>query len=105
MPSGGDHQLGELDGANRRRAHLVDGVGGNLLRDPGRDRRLTGRSLTDPGLEHLTHDDVADVLGCNAGAVEAGPNRDRAQLDRGAVGEPSAEPTEGSPDGRDDDCG
>ena len=77
-----DHQVGDLDGADRRRADLVDRVRRNLLRDPGRDGRLPGRRLAYARLEHLSHDDVLDLLRFEPRTLERGANRDRSQLGR-----------------------
>ena len=103
VPPCGDHQLGELERPDRRRADLVDRVGGNLLRDSGPDRSLPRRRLPRPCLEHLAHHDVSDVLGLDARALEARPDRDRAELGRGDVCETAAEAAERRPNGRDDD--
>ena len=102
VASGGDHQLRDLDRADRGRADLVDRVGGHLLRDPGPDRRLSRRRLADACLEHLPHDDVADVLGCDAGSLEPRADRDRAELGRRDVRETPSDPAEGRADRRDD---
>ena len=56
----------------------------------------------DAGLEHLAHDDVADLGGIDARALEACPDRDRAELGRRVPGETAAEPAERRPHRRDD---
>ena len=102
MTAGGDHQLGDLDRTHGRRAHLVDGVRGNLLRNPRGDRRLTCGRLARAGLEDLAHDDVADLLGVDAGPLEPRADRDGAELGRRNVGESAAKTTERRPNGGDD---
>ena len=57
--AGADHQVGDLDRADRGRADLVDRVGGHLLRDARADRGLPRGRLPGAGLQHLAHDDVA----------------------------------------------
>ena len=104
VATGRDHQLCDLDRADRGGADLVDRVRGHLLRDARPDRRLARRRLSDAGLEHLAHDDVPDVLAGDPGALEPGANRDRAELRRRHGGEPATDPAEGRADGRDDDC-
>ena len=99
---GADHQVGELDRPDRRGAHLVDRVGRHLLRDPGADRRLAGGRLAGAGLEHLAHDDVADLGRVDARPLEPGPDRDRAELGRRVPREAAAEPAERRPHGGDD---
>ena len=101
--AGADHQIGERDRPDRRRADLVDRVGRNLDRDPGTDRGLARRRLPDSGLEHLSHDDVADLDRIDAGALEARPDRDRAELRRRMLREGATEPAERRPDSGDDD--
>ena len=71
MEPGADHQVGELDRADRRGAHLVDRVGRDLLRDSRGDRGLTRRRLARARLEHLAHEDVADLGGIEAARSSA----------------------------------
>ena len=68
--SAADHQIRDLDRPDRRGAHLVDRVGRHLLRDARRDRRLPRRCLAGSCLEHLTHDDVADLGRVDRGALQ-----------------------------------
>ena len=103
VEAGADHQVGDLDRADRRRAHLVDRVGGHLLRDPRADRRLPGGRLAGACLQHLAHDDVADLGRVDPGPLEPGRDRDRAELRGGNAGEPAAELPERRADGGDDD--
>ena len=100
--TGADHLVGDLDRADRRGADLVDRVRGQLDRQPGSDRRLARRRLARAALQHLAHDRVLDLLVLDAGAVERGPDRDRAELGRLVPGERAAEPPEGRAHSRDD---
>ncbi len=95
VPPREDHELRDLDRPDRGGADLVDRVGGHLLRDSRCDRRLPRRRLAGARLQHLAHHDVADVLRGDAAALEAGPDRDGAELRRGDVGKPAADPSEG----------
>ena len=47
---------------------------------PGLDLRLTRGDLPLAGLQHLAHDDVLDLLGLDAGALQRGLDRDRPEL-------------------------
>ena len=100
--AGADHQIGDLDRANRRRADLVDRVGGNLDRDPGADRRLARGRLARSRLEHLAHDHVPDLARIDAGPLEPCADHDRPELGRRQRRETAAELPEGGPDGGDD---
>ena len=103
VPPGGDHQLGELERPDRRCADLVDRVRGNLLRNPRADRCLPRGRLARARLEHLAHHHVADVVGLDVGALEAGADRDRPQLGRRNLRETASEPAERRSNRRDDD--
>ncbi len=59
------------------RADLVDRLRGDLLGDAGLDLRLARGNLPLAGLQHLTHDDVLDLLGLDAGALERGADGQR----------------------------
>ena len=48
---------------------------------PAFDRRLARGDLALAGLEHLAHDDVVDLLGADAAALERGRDRDAAEVD------------------------
>ena len=102
VPAGADHQIGQLDRPDRGGADLVDRVGGDFLRDPRANGRLPCGRLADAGLEHLAHDDVADLGGIDACALEPCPDRDRAELRRRVAGETAAEPAERRSHRRDD---
>ena len=104
VTAGGDHELRDLDRADRRRADLVDRVGGNLLRDPCRDRGLACGGLTCSCLQHLAHHDVADVLAAESGPLEPAPDRGRAEFGGGHGREAAAHSREGRADCGDDDC-
>ena len=101
--AGADHRVGDLDRADRRRAHLVDRVRRHLDRDPRTDCGLPRGRLPGAALQHLAHDHVVDVAARNAGALEARANRDRAELRRLQVLETAAELPEGRANGGDDD--
>ena len=60
---------------------------GTLDRHPGADRRLARGRLAGAGLQHLAHDHVLDLARLDAGALERGADRDRAELRRGIPGE------------------
>ena len=47
---------------------------------PAVDLRLARGDLALAGLQHLAHDDVLDLLGLDAGALERGLDRDAAEL-------------------------
>ncbi len=104
VTAGGDHQLGDFDRADGRGAHLVDRVRGNLLRDPSGDRRLARGRLARTCLEHLAHDDVAHLLGVDAGPLEPRADRDGAELGRGNVGETASETAERRANSAHDHC-
>jgi hypothetical protein len=103
VATGRDHQLRDLDRADRRRADLVDRVGGDLLGDSRADRGLPRRRLARSCLEHLPHNDVAHIRGRDARPLEAGADRDRAELGRRDVRQPTAEAAERRANGGDDD--
>ena len=81
----------ERDRAQARAAQLVDAPGGLLLRNAGLDRGLAGRVLALAGGEDLAQDDLGDVAGFDAGALERGLDRDRAEFVGGRVGECAVE--------------
>src|SRR5262249_52458258 len=99
---GTDHEICDLEGADRRGADLVDRVGRYLLRDPGRYRGLPRWRLPDPGLQYLTHDHVLHLARLQTRARERLANRDRAELRRGVRGKAAAQATEGRSHGGDD---
>ena len=76
------HAHGLVDDSRRTdpgRAHLVDGLARDLLRDAGLDLRLAARDLPLTGLEHLPEYHVLNLIrlylralegGCDGGAAE-----------------------------------
>src|SRR5215211_668401 len=100
--AGADHRVGDLHCSDRRRADLVDRVGGDLDRQAGPDRRLTGRRLPGSALENLAHDHVLDLVVREAYAVEPVADHERAELGRLVAGEAAPEPAEGRADCADD---
>ena len=70
-----------------RQAHLVDGDRRHAHRDAGLDRGLAGGDLALPGLEHLAHDHVVDLVGADTGALERALDRDTAEILRAERGE------------------
>ena len=101
--AGADHLVGDLDGANARGAHLVDGVARNLLREARAHSRLAGGRLAGAALEDLAHDHVLDLVVADVDAVERGADRDRPELGRLVVAQAASELAEGRANGRDDD--
>ena len=101
--AGSNHLVGDLHGADRRRADLVDRVRRNLDRQAGPDRRLASRSLARAALQDLAHDHVLDLVRLEADAVEDVPNHMRAELGRLVVLEAATELPKRGPDGGDDD--
>ena len=71
--AGPDHRVGDLDRADRRRAHLVDRVGRRLDRQAGRDRRLSRRRLARAALQHLAHDHVLRLAAARPRCARAPP--------------------------------
>ena len=59
------------DRAHARGADLVDGLRGDLLRDPGLDLRLARGDLALAGLEDLAEDDLLDLLGIDRRSARA----------------------------------
>ena len=61
----GDRLRAEHRGFQARAADLVDRHGGHHVGQAGVDRSLTRRILTGASGEHLSHDDLGDLLGRN----------------------------------------
>ncbi len=78
--AGADRLVEDHRRAQPRRADLVDRLRGDLLGDAGLDLRLARGDLPLPGLQHLAHDDVLDLLGLDAGALERRADRQPAEL-------------------------
>ena len=57
-----DHLVRQVDGVEAGEAHLVDRCGRNGHRDAGVHCGLPGGDLSGAGLQHLTHEDVVDLL-------------------------------------------
>ena len=74
-----NHEIGDLDRTDARGADLVDRVRGRLDRQPGRHRGLPRGRLAGAALEHLSHDDVLNLVVRNACAVESRADGDRAE--------------------------
>ncbi len=83
------------DGADARRADLVDRLRRDLLGDAGLDLGLARGDLPLAGLEHGAHDDVLDLLGLDLGALERGLDGDPAELGGLERGEPAAQLADG----------
>ncbi|MNS93405.1 hypothetical protein D3C72_1275770 [compost metagenome] len=71
-------------------AHLVDGGAGHAVRQPGLERRLTGRCLPDPGAQHIAQIDLIDPScvypGCRQGGADgAGAKLGRTQCTQGPL--------------------
>ena len=102
LVAGADHLVGERDRAHPGGADLVDGLGADLQRQARGDLGLTGRNLSDPGLQDLAHDHVLDVRIGHVGAAQRLPDRLRAELHCGEAGQPARELPERRPGGAQD---
>ena len=98
-----DRRVEDPGRADARRAHLVDRLRRHLLGDPRLDLRLARGDLPLAGLDHLAHDDVLDLLGLDAGALERGLDRGAAELGRVERGEAAAELADRGARGTEDD--
>ena len=78
--AGADRRIEQPGRPDSRGAHLVDRLGGDLVRDAGLDLRLARGDLALAGLDHLTHDHVLDFLGRHVGTLERGLDRGAAEL-------------------------
>ena len=70
--TGGDHQVGLVDGVEARQAHLVDHRGGRRAGDAGPSGAWRAGTWPVPASEHLAHDHVVDVGGGDPGPLEGG---------------------------------
>ena len=77
---GADGLVDEADRAHARGADLVDGLRGDLLRDPGLDLGLARGDLPLAGLQHLAVDDALDLIGLDLGALERLGDRGAAEI-------------------------
>src|SRR5262249_48114533 len=82
---------------------LVDRDRGHRHRDPGLHRGLPGGDLALPGLEHVAHDHVVDLLRPDAAPLERGLDRVAAEVHRGERRQSARELADGRPGGGDDD--
>ena len=87
-----DHDSRLARGDLRRREHhrlesgpadLVHRGARDAVRDAGAERRLARGRLADAGLDHVTHEDLVDVVGPHTGTLERATDGDRAELRRG----------------------
>ena len=76
--AGADRLVGEAERAHARGADLVDRLRGDLLGDAALDLGLARGDLALAGLQDLAEDDLLDLLGADAGALQR-------RLDRGAA--------------------
>ncbi len=88
--AGADRLVGEAERAHARGADLVDRLRGDLLRDAALDLGLARGDLALAGLQDLAEDDLLDLLGADAGALQRGLDRDAAELGRFERGEGAA---------------
>ena len=74
-------QTGTVDHrVQTRQADLVHGLGRGRDRHTGGDSGLFGRVLTGSGLHDLAHDDVADSLSGDTGALKCGTDGGRTEV-------------------------
>src|SRR5919106_970955 len=95
--SGADQLVGQGHGVQPRQADLVDRDRRDLPRDTGPDGGLPGGDLAGPGLDHLAHDHVVDLVSLQPRPGEGLPDRRPAEVDGLDVAEPAAEPTDRRP--------
>src|SRR5207245_1955349 len=81
--AGGDLRRGEHHRLESRPADLVHRCAGDAVWDPGAERRLARRSLTDAGLYHVAHEDLVDRVGTDTRTLERAADGDRAERRRG----------------------
>ena len=75
--AGSDHLRRDRDCFQPRTAEHVDRGRGNLFRDSGRDRHLTGGILAQAGLQHATEDHLVNILARQPGPLERRPDGQR----------------------------
>ena len=102
--AGADRLVGEADRAHARGADLVDRLRGDLLRDAALDLGLARGDLALAGLQDLAEDDLLDLLGVDAGALQRGLDRVAAEVGGVERGEGAAHLAEGRARGSEDDC-
>ena len=101
--AGTDVLVREADGAQARRTDLVDRLGRHFLRNSAVDLGLPGGNLALAGLEHLSEDDVLDLVWRDSGALERAADGGAAELDRVDGGEGAAHLAERRAGGTEDD--
>ena len=84
--SRGNFLKGERDRLDAGGAGLVDGVGGDLLRDGAADGDLAGRVGTASGLAGVAEDGFFDLRGRDLSAFDRGLGSDDSQVRRGERG-------------------
>ena len=87
----------EDDRLESRAARLIHGEGDPLLRDAGLHHDLARHVGTAARLPRAAVDQLVDVLGGDAGALQRRSRRGDAQLGRGHVGKGAEEATDGGP--------
>ncbi len=98
-----DRLVEDHRGAQARGADLVDGLRGDLLRDPALDLCLTRGDLTLTGLQHLAHHDVLDLLRGDSGPLERPRDRRAAQVGGVQRGQATAHLADRGAGGAEDD--
>ena len=78
-----DQLVGHRDRVQPGQAHLVHRHRGHRHRDAALDRGLPGGDLPGPGLDHMTHDHVVDLVAGDPGPVQGGFDGEPAQVHRG----------------------
>ncbi len=89
--AGPDELVGQRDRVQPGQADLVDQQRRHAHRDAGLDRGLPRRHLPGAGLQHLPEDHVVDLVAGDAGALQRGLDRDRAEVGAGEVACSAAE--------------
>lgn len=84
-------------------ADIVERDRRNLRRDSSPDRGLARGDLANAGLEHVTHDDMIDLVGADARTIDGRPDRDRAEFDRRACPQHRSKLADRGSGGRNDD--
>jgi hypothetical protein len=91
----------EGDGLDRRGADLVDGGGHGGLGEASLDGALSGGVLAYIGLEDVAEEDLLDLFGLDAGALDGVLDCVCTELGGGLAGERAQEHARGRTDGRD----
>ena len=102
--AGADREVGDADRAHARGADLVDRLRGHLLGDAALDLGLARGDLPLAGLQHLAEDDLVDLLGGDAGALQGGLDHVAAEVGGVERGEGPAHLAERGARGSEDDC-